>query len=162
MNKIQYLFLRISRFKMPMNLRRLTLKLSGITLPKTSNINEGIKSTLNNITIGENGFINKYCQFEDGFHGGSVTIEDNVMIGPNVHFCTVSHNIGSKACRAGKTFLAPIVIKKGCWICIDSTILPGVTIEDGCVIAAGSIVTKSTYPNGLYAGAPAQRIKDLD
>ncbi len=112
MNKIQYLFLRISRFKMPMNLRRLTLKLSGITLPKTSNINEGIKSTLNNITIGENVFINKYCQFEDGFHGGSVTIEDNVMIGPNVHFCTVSHNIGSKACRAGKTFLAPIVIKK--------------------------------------------------
>ena len=120
MNKIQYLFLRISRFKMPMNLRRLTLKLSGITLPKTSNINEGIKSTLNNITIGENVFINKYCQFEDGFHGGSVTIEDNVMIGPNVHFCTVSHNIGSKACRAGKTIFSDGVKIRLCFQCFES------------------------------------------
>ncbi|MDE6864117.1 MAG: hypothetical protein K2J41_07020 [Eubacterium sp.] len=64
------------------------------------------------------------------------------------------------SCR--KNISCSYCYKKGCWICIDSTILPGVTVEDGCVIAAGSIVTKSTYPNGLYAGAPAQRIKDLD
>lgn len=162
MNKIQYFFLRVSRFKMPMNLRRTLLKFAGVNLSKTSNINEGFKSTFNNITIGENVFINKYCQFEDGFHGGSVVIEDNVMIAPNVHFCTVSHKIGTSSFRAGETFIAPIVVKKGSWIAIDSTILPGVTIAEGCVIAAGSVVTKSTQPNGLYAGIPAQRIRDLD
>lgn len=162
MNKIQYFFLRISTFKMPMTIRRYTLKLAGITLPASSNINEGLKSTFNSIQIGKNVFINKYCQFEDGFHGGKVIIEDNVMIAPNVHFCTVSHKIGESNCRAGKTFVAPIVVKEGTWIGIDSTILPGVVVAEGCVIAAGSVVTKSTLPNGLYAGVPAKRIRDLN
>ena len=40
-------------------------------------------------------------------------------------------------------------------------ILPGVTIAEGCVIAAGAVVNKSTEPDGLYAGVPARRVKDL-
>ena len=49
----------------------------------------------------------------------------------------------------------------GCWICAGCTILPGVTIGEGCVIAAGSVVNKDCAPDGLYAGVPAKRIKDL-
>lgn len=162
MNKIQYFFLRVQRFKMPMNIRRIFLKFAGISLPKTSFIQEGFKSTSNNIKIGEHVLVNKYCQFEDGFAGSGIIIEDNVYIAPNVHFDTVSHEIGTSLLRAGKIFISPIVVKKGSWIGIDSTILPGVTIAEGCVIAAGSVVTKSTQPNGLYAGVPALRKKNLD
>ena len=44
---------------------------------------------------------------------------------------------------------------------MHSVILSVVNILDGCIIAANSVVTKSTEPNGLYAGVPARRIKDL-
>lgn len=50
----------------------------------------------------------------------------------------------------------------GCWIGANATILPGVTVAPGCVIAAGAVVTKDTEPDGLYAGVPARRVRDLD
>ncbi|MBR1536811.1 MAG: hypothetical protein IJ630_07725 [Treponema sp.] len=46
------------------------------------------------------------------------------------------------------------------WIGANVTILDGVTVASGCVLAAGSVVTKSTEPNGVYAGVPARRIKE--
>jgi maltose O-acetyltransferase len=55
----------------------------------------------------------------------------------------------------------PVIIERGCWIGMGATILPGITIAEGCVIAADCTVTKSTAPNGLYAGTPARRIKNL-
>ncbi len=44
---------------------------------------------------------------------------------------------------------------------MGAIIMPGVTIAEGCVVAAGAVVTRSTEPNGLYAGNPAVRKKDL-
>ncbi|MGP6193725.1 DapH/DapD/GlmU-related protein [Priestia megaterium] len=55
---------------------------------------------------------------------------------------------------------ADVVIKDGVWIGANVTILKGVTVGEGCVIAAGSVVTKNTSPYGIYAGAPAKKIKD--
>lgn len=49
----------------------------------------------------------------------------------------------------------------GCWIGIHSILLANVTIAEGCVIAAGAVVTESTLPDGLYVGVPAKRIKGL-
>jgi acetyltransferase-like isoleucine patch superfamily enzyme len=48
------------------------------------------------------------------------------------------------------------------WIGANAIILCGVTVGEGCIIASGSVVTKDCYPNGMYAGVPAKRIKDLD
>jgi maltose O-acetyltransferase len=76
-------------------------------------------------------------------------------------FCTSTHEIGSRERRGGKSISIPIKVGNGCWIGARSMILPGVTIGDGCIIAAGSVVTKDCEPNGLYAGTPAKRIKDL-
>ena len=69
--------------------------------------------------------------------------------------------MGTESQRAGKHIYHDIVVEDGAWIGASCTILPNVTIANGCVIAAGSVVTKSTEPNGLYAGVPAKRIKDL-
>ena len=55
----------------------------------------------------------------------------------------------------------PIKIVDDCWIGANTTIMPGVTIAKGCIIAANSLVTKYTEPNGLYVGKPAKRIKEL-
>jgi len=53
----------------------------------------------------------------------------------------------------------PVVIGNNCWIGGGATILAGVHIGDGCVIAAGSVVTKSVAANSIVAGVPAKVIK---
>lgn len=55
----------------------------------------------------------------------------------------------------------PIVIEEGCWLASGVTVLPGVTIARGCVIAAGAVVARSTEPDGVYAGVPARRVREL-
>lgn len=55
----------------------------------------------------------------------------------------------------------PIAVGDGVWIGARSVILPGATIGDGAVIAAGAVVTGNVEPNALYGGVPAKRIKDL-
>jgi len=79
-----------------------------------------------------------------------------------VLLCTSTHEIGSESQRAGTTIQLPIIIEDGCWVGARANILPGVKIGKGCIIAAGSVVTKDCEPNGLYAGVPAKRIRDLD
>ncbi|WP_447643573.1 acyltransferase [Nocardioides zeae] len=52
-------------------------------------------------------------------------------------------------------------IGNGAWIGARALILPGVSVSEGCVIAAGAVVNRNTEPHGLYAGVPARRIRDL-
>ena len=61
---------------------------------------------------------------------------------------------------AGIDITKPIRIGNGCWLCANSTILPGVVIGNKCVVAAGAIVTKSSGDLKLLAGVPASE-KDL-
>lgn len=79
----------------------------------------------------------------------------------DVLFCVSSHEIGASTGRAGKDVKKGIKIGNGCWIGARVTILPGVEIKEGCVIASGAVVTSVCEPNGLYGGVPARRIKNL-
>ncbi|NMB42550.1 MAG: acyltransferase [Clostridiales bacterium] len=112
-----------------------------------------------NIEIKEGAFIN---------HNTFISCKDRVIIGKNTYIAfnvlitTATHEVGSSKQRAGDSIGCPISIGDGCWIGANATILPGVTIGEGCVIAAGAVVNKDCEPNGLYAGVPAKRIKDLD
>lgn len=111
-----------------------------------------------NIYIGRNTFINYNCYFNTE---GGIKIGENCNIAYQVTFCTSTHEIGDKSRRAGKNISKPIEVKDGTWIGARSLIMPGVTIEEGCIISAGSVVTKNCEANGLYAGVPAKRVKDL-
>lgn len=111
--------------------------------------------------VGKKTLINFHCKFYTSDHGGTITIGNNCNIGMNVIFCTFTHEIGDVNKRAGKTRYLPIIIEDGVWIGTNSTILPNVKIGKGCIIAAGTVVNKDCEPNGLYAGVPAKRIKDL-
>lgn len=111
------------------------------------------------ITIGEGSFINYGCYFENH---GEIRIGKHTSLGMEVMLCASTHEMGDAGKRAGNPVGQPILIGNGVWIGTRATILPGVTIGDGCVIAAGAVVNKDCQPNGLYAGTPARRIKDLD
>ncbi len=91
-----------------------------------------------------------------------VSIGNNVMIGPNTVITTVGHPL-SPAKRKQKIANSHLIkIGNNVWIGANCTILPGVSIGDNSVIAAGAIVTKDVPQNTVVAGVPAKIIKELD
>lgn len=142
---------------MPDRARVLIYKFMGLNI-ETKRIKPGVKIRGNQLTIKGDSLINYNCFIDAAV---PVIIEENVSLAFNVTICTSTHEIGSSDNRAGKTVRKPVTIKKGSWIGASATILPGVTIEEGCIIAAGAIVTQDCTSNGLYAGVPAKRIKEL-
>jgi acetyltransferase-like isoleucine patch superfamily enzyme len=109
-----------------------------------------------NISIGKNVFINHACTFMDR---GGITIEDNVLIGPKVNLITTNHPINPAERRA--TISKPILIKKGAWIGVGATILPGITIGENAIVAACAVVSKDVPDNVIVGGIPAKHIKNI-
>lgn len=109
-----------------------------------------------NIVIGERVFINSCCHFQDQ---GGVTIGDDVLIGHNVVFATLDHEMDPE--KRANLIARPIRVGNKVWIGSNSTILGGVTIGDGAVIAAGAVVTRDVAPNTVVGGVPAKFIKDV-
>ncbi len=108
------------------------------------------------IRIGKNVFINHACTFLDM---GGITIEDDVQIGPKVNLITENHPI-DPANR--KTLdLHSIHVGRNVWIGAAATILPGVTIGENAVVAAGAVVRKNVEANTIVAGVPAKFIKSI-
>lgn len=93
----------------------------------------------------------------------NVSIGEAVAIGPNCVIYSHDHQYESDAEAAwkGPLITHPVVIERGAWIGSGVTILPGVTIGQRAVVAAGSVVTKNIEANSLYAGIPAKKIKDI-
>jgi maltose O-acetyltransferase len=93
--------------------------------------------------------------------GAEIRIGSHVSIGHDVLVLTISHQIGSSRHRALTPFAKPVDIGSGAWIGSRSTILPGVTIGSGAIVAAGSVVHHDVAPNTMVAGVPARAIKAL-
>lgn len=141
----------------PYQLRRILYKLYGHQVSRIfSNCFLGYGP--GHLYVGKNTYCNSLCFFD---LGNDITIKDNCCVAMQVSFVNSTHDIGDSEMRGGRGKSKPIVVEDGCWICSRVTILTGVTIGKGCVIAAGAVVTKDCLPNGLYAGVPAKRIKDL-
>jgi maltose O-acetyltransferase len=84
-----------------------------------------------------------------------------VNLGHAVTLLTIDHEIGNAYKRCGLSHSGPIVIGNGVWIASNAVILPGVTVGDGAVVAAGAVVTKDVAPNTLVGGVPARAIREL-
>ncbi|WP_417616993.1 DapH/DapD/GlmU-related protein [Oceanisphaera sp.] len=108
------------------------------------------------IKLGREVFINHDCSFLDM---GGITIEDNVQIGPKVSLITENHPLDPS--KRKDLDLASIVIKKNAWLGAGVTILPGVTVGENAVVAAGAVVNKDVPPNTVVAGVPATFIKKI-
>jgi acetyltransferase-like isoleucine patch superfamily enzyme len=106
--------------------------------------------------IGKNVFINFDCVFLDL---GGITIEDNVLIAPKVSLLTEGHPTSIE--ERHSLIPKPIHIKKNAWIGADVTILPGVTIGENSVVAAGAVVSKDVPDNTIVGGIPAKFLKTI-
>jgi acetyltransferase-like isoleucine patch superfamily enzyme len=109
------------------------------------------------LSIAKNVFINHACSFLDM---GGITIEDEVLIGPKVNLITENHPVNPNERRALIT--KPIIIKRKAWIGAGATILPGVTIGENAIVAAGAVVSKDVPENTIVGGIPANIIKKIE
>jgi maltose O-acetyltransferase len=144
-------------FITPRKLRHLIYLIFGCKI-KTKRINPGCVFYSNNVSVGEHTFINYRCIFDTT---SQIEIGENCHIAQEVIFAGISHHKGNATSRGGEEYSSPIKIGNGCWIGARTTILPGVTIGNGTIIAAGAVVTKNCESNSLYVGVPARKIKSL-
>jgi acetyltransferase-like isoleucine patch superfamily enzyme len=94
-----------------------------------------------------------------------VIIEDDVLFASNVHIEDASHGYLTATIPykyQSISNIAPILIKRGCWIGQNVVILPGVTIGECSIIGANSVVTTSIPERSIAVGAPARVIKQWD
>jgi len=108
------------------------------------------------IKLGKNIFINHACTFLDL---GGITIEDDVQIGPKVNLITENHPVNPNHRKS--LDLKSILVKRNAWIGAGATILPGVTIGENAVVAAGAVVNKDVPADSVVGGVPAKLIKIL-
>jgi len=92
----------------------------------------------------------------------AVVIEDRVAIGHEVMILTETHTIGSPSRRAGRVHALPVHIGAGSWLGARCTILPGVRVGPGAVVAAGAVVTRDVPANTLVAGVPARGLREYN
>ncbi|CUM56785.1 uncharacterized protein AC631_05287 [Debaryomyces fabryi] len=111
-----------------------------------------------NIKFGHNFYANFNATFLDC---ATITFGDNVLLGPNVTFTTAGHATDPQERLDGVEFAYPINIGSNVWFGANSIILPGITIGDGVVVGAGSVVTKSVSSDCVVVGSPARVIKNL-
>jgi len=118
-----------------------------------NNIGEFIKIG-SNVGIGEFSYIGG---------GGGTSIGNNTIIGQYLSIHPENHNYSdkSKLIREQGVSRQGVKIRSNCWIGAKVTILDGVLIGDNCVIAAGSVVTKSFPNNSLIGGVPARMLKRI-
>lgn len=111
-----------------------------------------------NIHVGENFLANYNVTILDI---APVTIGDYVMIGPNTMITTVNHPMSPRKRRAHIGQAKPVVIGRDVWIGGNCTILPGVTIGNNVVVAAGAVVTKDVPDNCVVGGVSAKIIREI-
>lgn len=112
-----------------------------------------------NVKLGKNVYVNTNCYFMDG---GQITIGDNVFIGPNCGFYTATHPLNFHHRNEGFEKAGPIHIGSNTWFGGHVAVLPGVTIGEGSVIGAGSVVTKDIPPHSLAVGNPCKVVRKID
>ncbi|MBR3348751.1 MAG: sugar O-acetyltransferase [Solobacterium sp.] len=112
-----------------------------------------------NISLGEYVFINTNCYLMDC---AKISIGSHTFIGPYCGLYTASHPLPYKYRNQGLEKALPVTIGENCWLGANVSVMPGVTIGNGCVIAAGAVVTKDLPDNCLAAGVPAKIIRFID
>lgn len=107
-----------------------------------------------NIHIGKNVFINCCCHFQDQ---GGIYIGDGSLIGSHVVLATINHGQNPK--ERADNYPSAIHIGKNVWIGSHATVLPGKTIGDNAIVAAGAVVAKDVPAGAVVGGVPAKVIK---
>lgn len=110
------------------------------------------------VSVGSNVSINRGCELFSSMNSddGVIYIDDYAVLGPRVFVFSAGHDYSSLDLP---DISAPVVIGRYVWVGGNTTILPGVTIGEGAVIGAGSVVTKNIPAYSVAVGNPAKVIK---
>lgn len=143
--------------------RTALLKAAGVRIGRRSMLLGAIRLTgigdpCRFLTIGEDTIITGPIHAD---LAAPLRIGNHVRIGHDVSFLTINHEIGTPALRSGTSFFAPIEIGDGAWLASRITVLPGVSIGTGSVVAAGAVVARDVPPHTLVAGVPARVVREL-
>ena len=128
-----------------------------IDAPDSAQIEAGFHCAYGmNITLGAFVYLNAGCVILDT---APVTIGAHCALGPNVQiYCAEHHKDPTRRCIDGLEIARPVTIDAKVWIGGSAVILGGVSIGEGAVIGAGSVVTKDVAPGAVVAGNPARVI----
>tara|TARA_R110001583_G_scaffold1285_1_gene10551 strand:- start:19921 stop:20472 length:552 start_codon:yes stop_codon:yes gene_type:complete len=91
------------------------------------------------------------------YNQGQITIGTNSIISQGTHLCASTHDYNDPL---HPLLLAPITIEPNVWVCADSFVGPYVTIKEGAVVGARSVVVKNVEQWSVYSGNPARKIKE--
>lgn len=147
-----------NKYRTPKKIRELFSKLIGQEVDEGFGLFPPFNADYGqNIKIGKNVFINSGCCFQDQ---GGIEIGDSVLIGQQVVISTINHDLNPLS--RGSMLTSQVKIADRVWIGAHATILPGVTIGSGSVIAAGAVVTKDVPENTIVGGVPAKTIRKIE
>jgi maltose O-acetyltransferase len=141
---------------LPLAVRRILLRLGGVRLGSEIWGLDRCYFESEHVSLGNGTMVNTGCWFEG--HGPIVIGRDS-FLGPQVMIVTSVHDFGPGGEVARLPSYHAVRIGDRCWIGARATILPGVSIGDGTVVAAGAVVTKDCEPGAVYGGVPARRLR---
>ena len=148
----QHLFLKSPFF--PAILRPTLLRLFGSSIGRRVIIRRGVKIHFPwNLEIGDDCWIGEEVWF---INHEKITIGSNVCISQRSIICSGGHDYRSASLEYAHK---PVVIKDGAWVCLDSKVLPGVTIGECSVVSAGEIVRKSLPDYSMLVGGQVRQIE---
>ena len=137
------------------NFRNLLLKIFGAKIGKNTHIYNGVKIwSPMNLIVGNNVGIGNEVYL---YSMDQIIIDDGVDVSYGSSLFTGSHDYNNENFQL---ISKPIILKKNVWICAECFIHPGVQVNEGCVVGARSVVTKSINDEyAVFAGNPAKFIK---
>ena len=114
--------------------------------------------------VGKGCFIGDTVKIDTG-HADMITLEDSVSIAGGTRLLChqrdfTEYFVGSDYMKLGYT-IKPIILKKGCLIGMESFVLPGVTVGEGAIVGAGSLVTKDIPAWTVATGRPAKVVREI-
>ena len=146
-----------NEFHEPKEIRSLLSELWGTDVPESVGMFPPFYTDFGkNTIVGERTFINAGCKFQDQ---GGIYIGNDCLLGHNATLCTINH--AQDPDRRGDMEFHPIHIEDKVWLGANVTILPGVTIGEGAIVAAGAVVTKDVPPRTIVGGIRAKVIKKI-
>ena len=146
-----------NEFHTPDEIQELFAKLTNTELNETLNVIPPFNTDFGkNIHIGQRVFINSGCKMQDQ---GGIYIGNDVLIGHNACLLTLNHEMEPE--NRADMHPKPIHIEDKVWLGSNVTVLPGVTIGEGAIVAAGAVVTKDVESNTIVGGVPAKIIKRI-
>jgi maltose O-acetyltransferase len=137
----------------PRWMRRRMLRVAGIQVGSGTIVAGGCFFGSRRIQIGASCYVGPGCFFDGS---DDVRLHDRVNIAFGVTVTTSTHEPGTAERRAGAARSAPVAVGEGSWVGAKATLLPGVTLGDGCIVGAGALVTRSCGDSQQLVGVPAR------